>query len=113
MDDRKTMVDSLIDRAEGYGQTSLDLLKLKAIDKTSDVVSTIAAKVAVLAIFWIFFLILNIGIALWIGEYIGKIYYGFFLVAGFYALLALCLHLFKNQWIKTPVSNSMINHLLK
>jgi hypothetical protein len=59
------------------------------------------------------FLIVNIGLALWVGKLLGDSFYGFFIVGGFYALLAIPLHIFREQWIKYPISNSIIKELLK
>jgi len=55
-----------------------------------------------------FFMILNIGIALWIGEMLGKSYYGFLILSGFYAILAIIVQIFSNRWIKKPIRNSII-----
>ena len=60
----------------------------------------------------LFFITLNFGIALWLGDLIGKIHYGFFVVAGFYALIGLILYIFRNKWIKKPLNDSMINEML-
>lgn len=113
MEDNKNMFETLIDKAEHYGKTSIDLYRLKAIDKSADVLSSVTSHlvISILAIF--FFLILNIGLGLLIGEYVGKTYYGFFILAGFYALLGVTLYAFRNQLIKTPVSNSIITQALK
>ena len=48
-----------------------------------------------------------------LGEYFGKTYYGFFLIALFYVLLGIVIYLFRKQWIKTPVSNFIISQSLK
>jgi len=50
---------------------------------------------------------------LWLGELLGKSYYGFFIVAGFYALLALIFSIFRKQLIKNPVNNSIIEQVLE
>jgi len=56
--------------------------------------------------------ILNIGLAIWIGELLGQMYLGFFVVGGFYALIAIILHLFRNSWLKKPVSSMIIKKML-
>jgi hypothetical protein len=61
----------------------------------------------------LFFLILNIGVALWLGDLLGKSYYGFFAVSGFYAVLALFFFIFRDQMIKKPLNNSIINQVLE
>ena len=42
MEDKANLLESLLERGEEYGKTSLELLKLKVLDKSSGVLSTIA-----------------------------------------------------------------------
>ena len=60
-----------------------------------------------------FTVIINIGIALWLGDILGKAYYGFFVVAGFYALIGGVLHFFMRDFIKKRTCNSLILQMLK
>lgn len=112
MENQPSLIGTLFERAEHYVKTSADLIKLKAIDKSADVIATLTARLAVIAFITLFFLVLNIGIALWLGEMLGKSYYGFFIVAGFYALIGILLYVFRNKWIKAPVRNSIITQAL-
>ncbi|HET6558933.1 MAG TPA: hypothetical protein VFG54_16555 [Prolixibacteraceae bacterium] len=113
MEYQENLIESLIEKGEQYGKTTLELIKLKAVDKSADVASTLISWMIVIVFTVLFFLILNIGIALWIGELLGKSYYGFFVVAGFYALLALIFGIFREQFIKKPVNNSIVSQVLK
>lgn len=113
MEYQENLIESLIEKGEQYGKTTLELIKLKAVDKSADVASTLISWVIVIVFTVLFFLILNIGIALWIGELLGKSYYGFFVVAGFYALLALIFGIFREQFIKKPMNNSIVSQVLK
>jgi len=89
------------------------LWKLKALDKSADVASSFVSWLIIIMVLLLFFLALNIGFGLWIGELLGKDYLGFFVVAGFYALLGLVFIIFRNCLVKKPVSNSIINQVLK
>ena len=113
MEDQESLIESLIEKGEQYGKTTLELLKLKTLDKSADVVSTLVSWSIVIVFAVLFFLILNIGIALWIGELLGKSYYGFFVVAGFYALLAIVFGIFRKQLVKNPVNNSIVTQVLE
>jgi hypothetical protein len=53
---------------------------------------------------------INIAVALWIGDLLGAAYYGFFIVAGFYALVAIIL-LIMHPSIKKSVNNNIIKQL--
>lgn len=109
----QTLIESLIEKGEQYGKTTIELLKLKTLDKSADVVSTLISWAIVIVFAVLFFLILNIGVALWIGELLGKSYYGFFAVSGFYALLAIVFGIFRQQFVKKPVNNSIITQVLE
>jgi len=113
MDEQSGLIESLIEKGEQYGKTTLELLKLKTLDKSADVVSNLVSWLIVLIFAVLFFLILNIGVALWLGELLGKAYYGFFVVSGFYALLALIFGIFRKQIVKNPVNNSIIEQVLE
>ena len=112
MDERESLIESLIEKGEQYGKTTLELIKLKTLDKSADVASDIVSWLIVVIFASLFFLILNVGIALWIGDLLGKSYYGFFVIAGFYAVLALVFTVFRKQMIKKPVNNSIITQVL-
>ena len=113
MEDQESLIESLIEKGEQYGKTTIELLKLKTLDKSADVFSTLISWAIVIVLSVLFFLILNIGLALWIGELLGKSYYGFFAIAGFYAFLALIFGVFREQFIKSPVNNSIITQVLQ
>ena len=113
MTDNATPIATLLERAEDYSKTTIELFKLHVIDKSADVVSALVTRLAVFMAIALFILIINIGIALWIGKLLGESYYGFFIIGGFYALIAILLRTFGHQWIKYPVSNSIIKQMLK
>lgn len=112
MENQPNTFGALFENAGDYLETRLDLLKLQAINKSSDVTSSIVSGITIVLIISFAVFILNIGLALWIGELMGKVYLGFFVVAGFYALLAVVLHLFRNAWLKEPVSSMIIKKML-
>lgn len=108
-----TTIELLFEKAEDYTRTSVELARLTAIDKSADVLSSLMSQIAVAVVVAIVFIFINIGLSLWIGEMIGKSYYGFFIVAGANFIIALLLYSYKNQLIKIPVSNAIIAKLLK
>jgi len=52
------------------------------------------------------------GFAMWIGDLLGKSYYGFFCVAGFYFIVGCVLLFVMKNAIKTKVGNSIIIKML-
>ncbi len=113
MTDNATPLETLFERAEDYGKTTIKLIKLNAIDKSADVVSSLVSRIAVVIMVVLSIIIISIGVSLWIGKLLGETFYGFLIVGVFYALMALLLHVFRHQWIKYPVSNSIIKQMMK
>lgn len=113
MNDNATTLAKLIERIESYSKISVKLFKLNAIDKSADVVSSFVSMLVCVTMVALSLLIINIGIALWVGNLLGNSFLGFFVVGGFYAVLTLLLHIFSGRMIKLPVSNTIIKHLLK
>ena len=112
MEDKTSFIEPLIERAEAYGKTSIELIKLKAINKTTDFISTGVSRSIVVFVFSMFLILTNFGIAIWLGDLLGKLYYGFFCVAGFYAIIGSVLYFLLFNWVKKLISNSLISHLL-
>ena len=113
MEDNSKIIEPLLERVVEYGKTSFELAKLKALEKISDVVSTLLPNAFVFAIIASFMLFLSLGFAFWLSEILGKIYYGFFLVAAFYGILVIVVHFFMRKWLKKIIRNYFIKQVLK
>lgn len=111
-EDKTGLLETLVERAETYGKTTFDLFKLKSVDKAANVVSSAVSRVVAFVLLFMFLGIASIGISLWLGEILGKVYYGFFCVAGFYGLCGLVLYLVKDNFIRKSVNNSIIESAL-
>lgn len=104
-------IEKLYDMAGDYLDTRLDLFRMKGTLKASDLLSSIASAVFVGLFILTVFLLLNIGLGFWLGEVLGKTFYGFFALAGFYFLVGLILYLLRDKIVKTPVSNAVIRKI--
>lgn len=113
MDENTQLVESLIERAKEYGQTTFELTRLKALDKAADVVSSFVPGSLVVILIFSFLLFLSLGLAFWFGDLLGKTYYGFLLIAAFYLLSGLIIHLFLSKRIKRMVGDNFIKQMLK
>jgi hypothetical protein len=112
MEDYEKLIESLLEKASDYGKTSFELAKLKALDKASEVVSSLVPKSVVFLLIAIGFLFLNFGLAIWLGDILGKLYYGFFLVAAFYGIAGIIIHFFMHNWLKKMVRDFFIKQVL-
>jgi hypothetical protein len=113
MESQTDQIESLFEKTKRYTQTSIELYKLKFIDKSADVVSTFAARVVVGLLAILFILMVNIGAALWLGDILGKHYYGFLLVSAFYGVAAVVFYVMRHKWIKSSVRNLIIEQSIR
>lgn len=111
MESKETYLEPLLHKAEEYSKASFEILKLKALDKSASVTSAIISRFILSLVLSFFILSLNIALALWLGDLLGKDYYGFLLVAGFYGLVSIVLFSMHPR-IKTSISNIIISQLL-
>ena len=113
MEDNSKSIESLLEKVADYSKTSYELAKLKTLDKTSEVASSLVPHSIVFVLFASFMLFANFGLAFWLGEMLGNTYYGLFVVAGFYVISGLVLHFFFHKRIKNLVWNYIIKQMLK
>ncbi|MES2573564.1 MAG: hypothetical protein V4572_01350 [Bacteroidota bacterium] len=113
MTDDTTPIATLFERAEDYTKTTIKLFKLNAVDKTAEIVSSLFSLLVVILTVVLSIVIISIGAALWIGKLLGDSFYGFFAIGGLYLLVAILLRVFREQWLKYPVSNSIIKQMMK
>jgi hypothetical protein len=113
MKNNETALESLFEKVGEYRETTVELLKLNAISKTAEVASSLLSNALILCVVLLCIIIVNIGLAMWVGELLGKQYYGFFAVAGFYLLATIILLVFKKSLLKFPFNNFFITQLLK
>lgn len=106
-------IEMLYEKAKKYAGTSTELFALNAVDKTADVLSSLTSVVLLVIVVAMFTLFVNVGLSLFIGSLLNEYYLGFFIVSGFYLVLALVLYVFKDKLIKMPVANLIIAQLLK
>ncbi len=112
MEYQENFMEPLIVRVEEYGNTSFELIKLKALNQTTKLLSTFVSRSIFILSLSMFLVVLTIGVSLWIGDLLGKSYYGFFCVAGFYAFIGVVLYFFLHNRIKRSISQTIITMML-
>ena len=113
MEDNDKLIESLLEKVTDYGKTTFELVKLQALDKTSDVISSLLPHGLVFILITTFLIFLNFGLAIWLGEILGKVYFGFLVVAAFYGLTGLITHFLLHKPIKKMVRDNFIKQMLK
>ena len=112
MENGTNAIEELFSKTTGYLETRAELLKLKAVGKVSDMASSALSGMVVGLLAVMMIILLNIGVALWLGHLLGEIYLGFFAITGFYLLLLVILYFARKQLLKTPVKDLIIKHFL-
>jgi len=113
MESTVDQIESVISKATNLAETKVELWKLKAAGKISETVSSLISKIAIVVLAGIALIILSLGAAYWIGTRLNNLYYGFFIVGGFYALAGLFVYVFRNNLIKGPITNLIIDKVVK
>ncbi|RTY95033.1 hypothetical protein [Flavobacterium sp. GT3R68] len=113
MKDKVILIEMLIDKIEQYSKTTIELYKLKAIDKSTDVFASLGSRIIIFIIIALFFIVLSMGVALYLGEVLGKSYYGFFAVASFYGLTAIILFMIRKSHIEKSFNDYIVNQIFK
>jgi len=108
MEEKVNIVESLFERTKEYSRSSLELVKLKVIAKSAELISAMASRLIVLVAGILFLLVFTVAIALWIGDLLGKAYYGFLIVSAFYAIVGLVAHYFMKDRIRKHISDSFV-----
>ncbi len=106
-------IESLVSKAGELAETKVELWKLRAVGKISKSVSSIISKVAIVVLLAIALIMISLGAAYWLGSAMNNTYYGFFIMGGFYALVGLFVFLFRRNLIKKPLSDLIIDKIIK
>jgi hypothetical protein len=113
MKDKAQLIEMLFEKVESYVKTTFELYRLKAIDKVTDIFATIASTIIVVVIIALSFILISVGLALFLGELLGKSYYGFFLVGGVYGLIAALILVNQKDWLELKLNDYIINQIFK
>lgn len=108
----KTNIEELGQKLKEYVETKVDLMKLRAINKLSKIVSTLVTSILLVFLFFIIMLCISFGLSYFVGSLLGETYYGFFVVGGFYLIIGLIIFYTRDKWIKTPISDRLIKDIL-
>ena len=111
MENNTNIVEPLFEKLQEYGKTSYELVKLKTLDKTSDIASTLISRLLLAVVILLFVVSINIGVSLWLGDLLGKTYLGFFIVGALYLVIGVIL-IFIHPSIKNSVNSSIIRQAL-
>lgn len=113
MQEQPTDIDILLSDAGDLIETKTALYRLKAIERLADVSGELVMDLAMIVITSFVIITFSFGFALLIGDWLGRTYYGFFVMGGSYTIVALILYARRTRWLKDPFSNMLIRKILK
>jgi hypothetical protein len=112
METTPNSIETLFESIEAYGKTTYELSKLKALDATTTIASSLIARLVVMMFAMLFVFILSTGVALMIGEAMGKMYYGFLIVAAFYLIAAIVAHYTLQNMVKKSINYLIMSQVV-
>lgn len=113
MEKNMNLIESLFESTIEYGKTSAELIKLRALHKTSEIVSSSIPHLMVIVVVIFFILFISFGFAFWIGILLENVFYGFFIVGAFYAIAGLLMHFLMHKWMKRKFGDFIVKQLFK
>lgn len=112
MEEEQTdFLDPIVARANAYGKTSLELIKLKTIDTSATLLSDLLTNALLGKLLFLFIVFASIGSALWMGERINSAYCGFLSVAACYLFVWLFFLFVLKKNFKRYLRNSIIRKI--
>ncbi len=111
MEETFTKIEELISHVKEYADNRIKGVKLSFAEKSSKVISSLLAFFIVLFVLFFFVIFVGIAIALLLSAWIGKMYAGFLIVAGFYLLLGIIIWSAREKIIRLPIMNAMIKRM--
>jgi len=94
-----------------YIQTEIELIKLNFAEKLSKILSNFLAIIILIWILLLSILFASISLAFFIGEKIGKMSIGFFIVSLIYLLIAMVSWYLRERFIRIPILNGILRQL--
>ena len=105
-----TLIEPLLESAEVYGKTSLELLRLKSVEKIAETVAAGISRCLLLIPLVFLVFLATIGVCVWVGNQIGNSCAGFFVVAGGYGVVAVLLG-WAHPAVKSRINDALIKQM--
>ena len=105
--------EELAENIKEYVNARIEAVKLNAAEKSSAVIANIIARLVVTTLFFFFIVFAGISLSLLLGEWIGKTWAGFLIVAGLYLLIGIVVWAAREKMIRLPMMNALIKQLFR
>ena len=101
-------VEEMADNIKEYINTRMESVKLSAAEKSSKILANAIAGVIVAIVFFFFIIFAGIALSFGLGEWIGKTWAGFLIVAILYLLIGIIAWVARGRLIRLPIMNALI-----
>ena len=105
--------EELTDHVKEYVNNRIAAVKLQAAERMSKLLSDMVAIAIIAAIMLVFVIFLSLGIAYGLGEWLGELYVGFLVVAGFWLFVALLIWANKESLLRLPIMDKMLKEMFR
>jgi hypothetical protein len=112
MENEKSAVNNLFEKAGDYLETKAELVKLQAVEKSAELVSSAIASIVLILTGFLFIFMLDMALGFMFGDLLNKTSYGFFVMAGINLFAGLLIYGFRKKWLKAPIADSIIKKML-
>lgn len=113
MEEVLSKADGLVSHIKEYVEVRVEEVKLEVADRSSKVMAAVIARIVVFLVLGFFILFASTAVAYVLGGLWGKMWLGFLVVSGFYALLALLVWLTRDTLIRIPMVNTLLKQMTK
>jgi hypothetical protein len=107
METNNGTIEPLFEKVEQYTKTSIELWKLKTIDKVTGISSVLISRLIMMFVLSFFILFISVAMAFYLGNILDSIFYGFLLVASFFGIV-LIITLYFHKFMSKQFKNLLI-----
>jgi len=108
-----TKIEDLAESVKEYVNLRVESVKLNAAEKSSAVIANAIAGIVVAVVIIFSMGLASVALSIVLGQWIGKLWAGFLVVACIYLLIGLVIWAAREKWIRLPVMNALIQQLFK
>lgn len=104
-------IEELSVHVKKYVDNRIEYTKLNIAEKVSEIAGNLLSGALLTILLFLFILFSGISLAFYLGELVGKIYWGFLIVASIYLAIGFIVWLFKKPLLQIPIMNSILNQI--
>lgn len=105
-------IEELVQESKEYLIMTLQLYKLQAVQKGTDLASKAALSVILMLVIAFFMLLSSIGLSIYLGNYLNSYAAGFFIVSLGYLILGGVFLIYRTPFILNPMANYLIKKII-